>query len=136
MSFEKWSDELAHSKAGSGNQVFRQADLADGAAGETGWKAAVVTPEVWRLRLYVSGDSPKSMAAFANLQRLCETHLADRYQIEIIDLVEHPLLARDEEIVAVPTLVRLSPRPVRKVIGDLTNTDQVLIGLQIRAKKP
>lgn len=131
MSFEKWSDELAHSKTGNGNQVFRQAD---GAAGDAGWQASEVPPEVWRLRLYVSGDSPKSMVAFANLKRLCETHLADRHQIEIVDLLEHPLLAHDEEIVAVPTLVRLSPGPVRKVIGDLTNIDEVLMRLQIRAK--
>lgn len=72
--------------------------------------------------------------AFANLKRLCELYLTDRHQIEIVDLLEHPLLARDDEIVAVPTLVRLAPRPVRQIIGDLSETDEVLDTLQIRAK--
>jgi len=93
-----------------------------------------VAPEVWRLPLYVSGESTRSLVAFANLKRLCELYLTDRHQIEIVDLLEHPLLARDDEIVAVPTLVRLAPRPVRQIIGDLSETDEVLDTLQIRAK--
>lgn len=135
MSSEEWSDEFAHrSDVGNGNHVFRQADATDENAADAGWQAPEGVPGVWWLRLYVSGDSPKSLAAYANLKRLCELYLADRYRIEIVNLLEHPLLARDEEIVAVPTLVRLAPTPVRRIIGDLSDTDDVLSGLQIRAK--
>lgn len=134
MSFEKWSDEFEQSTAGSAGQVFDAVELAGGPAGDLGWQATEMVEVMWRLRLYVSGDSPKSLAAFANLKRLCDTHLVDRHEIEIVDLTEHPLLARDDEIVAVPTLVRLAPSPIRKIIGDLTNTDEVLRGLQIRVK--
>lgn len=90
--------------------------------------------EVWRLRLYVAGESPKSLVAFANLKALCETHMAGQYEIEIVDLLKHPRLARGDEIVAIPTLVRQLPSPIRKIIGDLSDTDQVLVGLQISAK--
>lgn len=86
--------------------------------------------EMWHLRLYVAGASPKSLKAFANLRRLCEAHLAGRYEIEIIDLVKRPLLARSDDIVAIPTLVRSLPAPMRKIIGDLSNTDRVLLSLQ------
>lgn len=89
----------------------------------------------WRLRLYVAGESVASMTAFANLKHLCETHLADRYEIEIVDLLEHPRLARGDEIVAIPTLVRQLPHPIRKIIGDLSDTDRVLVGLQLRQKQ-
>ncbi len=92
--------------------------------------------ETWHLRLYVSGESPKSVEAFANLKRLCETHLAGRYEIEVVDLLEHPRLARGDEIVAIPTLVRQLPSPMRKIIGDLSDTDRVLVGLQLRHKQP
>jgi circadian clock protein KaiB len=92
--------------------------------------------KVWRLRLYVAGESPKSVAAFANLQSMCETHLAGEYEIEIVDLLKHPRLARGDEIVAIPTLVRQLPSPIRKIIGDLSDTDQVLVGLQISVKHP
>lgn len=88
--------------------------------------------ERWQLRLYVAGKSPKSMAAFANLTRLCEEHLADRYTIEVIDLVEHPQLAAGDQIVAIPTLVRKLPEPLRRIVGDLSNTERTLIGLQLR----
>lgn len=91
--------------------------------------------EVWHLRLYVAGQSPKSLEAFANLQRLCETHLASRYEIEIVDLLEHPRLARGDEIIAIPTLVRHLPGPMRKIIGDLSDTERVLVGLQLRHKR-
>jgi circadian clock protein KaiB len=103
------------------------ADLAE-AAGQQ----AARLPETWHLRLYVAGESPKSLEAFANLKRFCEAHLADRYQIEVVDLLENPRLARGDEIVAIPTLVRQLPPPMRKIIGDLSDTDRVLIGLQLR----
>ena len=87
--------------------------------------------EVWYLRLYVAGQSVKSMRAFANLKKLCEEHLAGRYEIEVIDLVTHPSLARGDDVLAVPTLVRRLPLPLRKVIGDLSNTERVLFGLRL-----
>jgi len=86
------------------------------------------------LRLYVAGQTPKSLAAFANLRKICETHLAGRYEIEVIDLLERPQLARGDEIVAIPTLVRKLPQPITKVIGDLSDTERVLVGLQLIAK--
>jgi circadian clock protein KaiB len=89
-------------------------------------------PEVWKLRLYVAGQTPKSIRAFANLKVLCEEHLKDRYRIEVIDLLDHPQLARGDQIVAIPTLVRQLPPPVRKIIGDLSNTVRVLVGLDLR----
>ena len=88
--------------------------------------------EVWELRLYVAGQTPKSLAAFANLKKFCEEHLAGRYRIEVIDLVQQPQLARGDQIFAVPTLVRKLPEPLRKIIGDLSNTEKVLVGLDIR----
>ena len=89
-------------------------------------------PEVWELRLYVVGQTPKSIRAFANLKALCEERLKDRYRIEVIDLLEHPQLARGDQIVAIPTLVRQLPQPIRKLIGDLSNTVRVLVGLDLR----
>lgn len=95
-------------------------------------KAAVTGPPEWNLRLYVAGATPKSVTALRNLQRLCEEHLAGRYRIEVIDLMENPQLAQGDQILAVPTLVRRLPEPIRKIIGDLTNTDRVLVGLDLR----
>jgi circadian clock protein KaiB len=89
-------------------------------------------PELWKLKLYVAGQTPKSLRAIANLKRLCETHLTGRYRIEVIDLLENPHLARGAQIVAVPTLVRDLPLPVRKIIGDLSNTERTLIGLALQ----
>ena len=89
-------------------------------------------PEVWKLRLYVAGQTPKSIRAFANLKVLCEEHLKGRYRIEVIDLMENPQLARGDQIVAVPTLIRKLPQPVRKIIGDLSDSVQVLVGLDVR----
>jgi circadian clock protein KaiB len=89
-------------------------------------------PERWQLRLYVAGQTPKSLAAFANLKKLCETHVAGRYEIEIIDLLKNPQLAAGDQILAIPTLVRKLPTPVRKIIGDLSNTERVLVGLDLR----
>jgi circadian clock protein KaiB len=91
-------------------------------------------PDVWELRLYVAGQTPKSLAAFANLKQICEEHLAGKYQIEVIDLLQNPQLARGDQIIAVPTLVRKLPEPVRKIIGDLSNTERVLVGLQLRPR--
>jgi circadian clock protein KaiB len=88
--------------------------------------------KIWELRLYVAGQSPKSVRAFANLKQICEAHLAGQYRIEVIDLTENPRLAQQDQIVAIPTLVRKLPEPVRKIIGDLANTDRVLVGLEIR----
>ena len=84
------------------------------------------------LRLYVAGQTPKSVLAFANLKQICEAHLQGRYAIEVIDLVETPQLARGDQIFAVPTLVRRLPEPIKKIIGDLSNTDRVLVGLDLR----
>ncbi len=88
--------------------------------------------EVWELRLYVAGQTPRSIAAFANLKRICEEHLAGQYKIEIVDLLKNPTLARGDQILAIPTLVRKLPTPVRKIIGDLSNTERVLVGLDLR----
>jgi circadian clock protein KaiB len=86
----------------------------------------------WELRLYVAGQTSRSIAALDNLRRLCEEHLSGRYRIEVVDLLENPQLSRDDEIVAVPTLVRMLPEPIRKIIGDLSDTERVLVGLQLR----
>ncbi len=88
--------------------------------------------ERWELRLYVAGHSPTSLAAFANLKKICEEHLSGRYSIEVIDLLENPRLARGEQIIAIPTLVRKLPPPVKQIIGDLTDTERVLVGLDLR----
>ena len=88
--------------------------------------------EVWELRLYVAGQTPKSLAAFTNLKKLCEEHLPGRYQIEVVDLLENPQLAAGDQIVAIPTLVRKLPEPLRKIVGDLSNAARTLVGLQLR----
>jgi len=90
----------------------------------------------WRLRLYVAGQTPKSIVALANLKRLCEEHLAGRYRIEIVDLQKQPHLARRDGIVVIPTLVRQLPQPIRKIIGDLSNQRKVLVGLDVLAGEP
>jgi len=92
--------------------------------------------DMWYLRLYVAGESPKSLRAFANLKRLCENHMDHPYEIEIVDLLENPKLAKGDEILAVPTLVRRLPAPMRKIIGDLSDEDRVLVGLQLRTSQP
>lgn len=88
--------------------------------------------ERWELRLYVAGQTPKSIRAFANLKKFCDEHVAGKYSIEIIDLLKNPALARGDQIVAIPTLVRKVPQPIRKIIGDLSNTERVIVGLDIR----
>ncbi len=95
-------------------------------------KAAHVKPaDRWILRLYVAGQTPKSLTAFANLKAICEEHMQGHYAIEVIDLVASPQLAREDQILALPTLVRKLPSPVRKIIGDLSNVDRVLVGLDL-----
>lgn len=86
-----------------------------------------------QLRLYVAGQTPKSLTAFSNLKKICEDHLKGRYRIEVLDLLEQPQLSKGDQILAVPTLVRKLPQPVRKIIGDLSNTERVLVGLDLRS---
>jgi len=93
------------------------------------------TKKTWELRLYVAGQTPKSMAAFANLKKICEEHLAGQYHIKVIDLLKQPQLASGDQILAIPTLVRKIPVPIRKIIGDLSNTERVLVGLDLREQK-
>ena len=102
---------------------------------DSGSDEDVDNPDNWALRLYVAGQTPKSIAAFSNLKRVCEEHLAGKYQIEVVDLLKNPQLAQGDHIVAIPTLVRKLPEPVRKIIGDLSNTERVLVGLQLRPQK-
>ena len=100
-----------------------------------GQRVQTEKPKLWQLRLYVAGQSPKSVTAFANLMRICEEHLAGEFKIEVIDLIENPRLAKDDQIVAIPTLVRKLPQPIRKIIGDLSDTERTLVGLQLRSFK-
>ena len=98
-------------------------------------KARVPRPRatLWQLRLYVTDSTPKSLTAFANLKKFCETHLKSRYHITVIDLLKHPQLAKDDQILAVPTVVRRLPKPMRTIIGNLSDTARVLVGLDLRA---
>ncbi len=91
-------------------------------------------PSFWELRLYVAGHTPKSVTAFSNLKKICEEHMAGKYHIEVIDLVKNPQLAKGDQILAIPTLVRSLPPPLKKIIGDLSNTLRVLVGLDLRLK--
>lgn len=91
-------------------------------------------PNRWNLRLYVAGQTPRSVTAFRNLKDICEEYLKGQYHIEVIDLMENPTLARGDQILAVPTLVRKLPQPIRKIIGDLSNTERVLVGLDIQPR--
>jgi circadian clock protein KaiB len=94
-----------------------------------------VSDEVFDLRLYVAGQTPKSIRAFANLRKICDEHLAGRYRIEVVDLLEDPQLGRGDQILALPTLVRKLPVPIKKIIGDLSNTERVLVGLDLRPRR-
>ena len=89
-------------------------------------------PETWELRLYVAGQTPKSVTALANLRKYCEQHLKGRYKLEVVDLLVNPQLAEGDQILAIPTLVRKVPEPIRKIIGDLSNEERVLVGLDVR----
>jgi circadian clock protein KaiB len=91
-------------------------------------------PEIWELRLYVAGQTPRAITALANLKKICEEHLESMYTIEVIDLLKNPQLAKGDQIFAVPTLVRKLPVPVRKILGDLSNTEKVLVGLDLRPR--
>ena len=101
-------------------------------AGRRGSNLKGSPSKVWELRLYVAGQTPRSLTAFSNLQQICEGHLKGRYRIQIIDLVEKPQLSKGDQILASPTLVRKLPEPVRKIIGDLSDTERVLVGLDLR----
>jgi circadian clock protein KaiB len=101
--------------------------------GEPRKRRAPPRPEAeWELRLYVAGETAKCMAAFRNLAQICEKHLRGRYRIEVIDLLKNPHLARGDQILAIPTLVRKLPTPIKKIIGDLSNEERVLVGLDLR----
>jgi circadian clock protein KaiB len=104
------------------------------AASSGNGKTAKIDPaeEIWNLRLYVAGQTPKSITAFANLKKICNKHLAGKYRIEVIDLIKTPQLAKGDQIIAIPTLVRKLPEPIKKIIGDLADTERVLVGLDIR----
>lgn len=93
--------------------------------------ASLEASERWELRLYVAGQTPKSLAAFANLKKICESHLQGKYRIEVIDLLVHPELARADQIVALPTLIRKLPPPVKRIIGDLSNKERTLVGMEL-----
>jgi circadian clock protein KaiB len=110
-----------------GNTTLKEANGDRGANEESA--------ERWELRLYTAGQTPKSITAFANLKRICEEHLPGRYRIEVIDLTQNPRLAKEDQIVAIPTLVRKLPDPLRKIIGDLSDTERTLVGLQLRHRE-
>jgi circadian clock protein KaiB len=107
----------------------------DGAASARKTGPARTRPDTYVLRLYVAGQTPKSMAALANLKQICAEHLAGRYKLQVVDLLENPQLARGDQILAIPTLVKKLPEPVRRIIGDLSNTERVLVGLDLRNKE-
>lgn len=90
--------------------------------------------EVWELRLYVAGQTAKSVTAFANLKKICEEHIPGKYNIEVVDLLKNPKLAKGDQILAIPTLVRKLPQPIRKILGDLSDTERVLVGLDLRQR--
>jgi circadian clock protein KaiB len=94
-------------------------------------KKTQVRPPLWELRLYVAGQTPKSLRAFANLKKICEEHLQGKYHTEVVDLVKNPKLASEAAILAIPTVVRKLPQPIRKIIGDLSDSERVLVGLQL-----
>src|ERR1700752_1279151 len=102
---------------------------------ESNLSAAPDAGSVYRLRLYVAGQTPKSVLAFRNLKQICEEHLQGRYEIEVVDLLENPQLASGDQILALPTLVRRLPEPIKKIIGDLSNKERVLVGLDLRARR-
>jgi circadian clock protein KaiB len=98
-------------------------------------KKKIEKSEIWELRLYVAGQTPNSMKALVNLRKIAEEHLKGKYTIEVIDLIKNPQLAAGDQILAIPTLVRKLPEPIRKIIGDLSNTERVIVGLDIRSKQ-
>lgn len=133
MSGERHGKAGLHLVAGRGGTAAPDSALDDVAAAAAAEAAAA---EHYNLRLYVAGQTPKSNAAIVNLRRFCEQHLAGRYTIEVIDLLIHPQLAAGDQILAVPTLVRSLPLPLKRIIGDLANAERVLVGLDLRPGKP
>jgi circadian clock protein KaiB len=114
-------------------QILSRKAAKDGSARENNnSKATPFKRPLWELRLYVAGMTPTSIRAFENLKKLCEEHMHGAYKIQVVDLLERPTLARGDQIIAVPTLVRRLPTPVKKIIGDLSNTERVLVGLDLR----
>ena len=113
-------------------EIAGQSELANRNSSKKKANSGNNNDELWDLRLYTAGQTPRSVAAFANLKRICDEYLPGRYNIEVVDLVKHPQLAAGDQIVAIPTLVRKLPQPLRKIVGDLRNTDSALVGLQLR----
>lgn len=113
----------------------RASNAKKGAPGKRPDRAKAVDQDFWMLRLYVAGQTARSQMALSNLKALCEQHLQGRYQIEVVDLLQNPQLARGDQILAIPTLVRRLPPPMRKIIGDLSNAERVLIGLDLLRRK-
>jgi circadian clock protein KaiB len=103
-----------------------------GASRAVAARASEPASDAWLLRLYVAGQTPRSVAAFNNLRKICEEHLDGRYEVEVIDLLKSPQRAAEDQIVAIPTLVRRLPTPLKKIIGDLSRTDRVLVGFEIK----
>ncbi len=111
----------------------RKSQPKSGSANGTRRKSKAIAPE-FELRLYIAGQTPRSLTALSNLNRICEEHIAGQYRIEVIDLLKTPQLASGDQILAIPTLVRAIPKPLRKIIGDLSNTERVLVGLDVRVR--
>ena len=113
----------------------KEANLKAGKRGGRGSAPIADPDEHYDLRLYVAGQTPKSMTAFANLKKLCDVHLAGKYKIEVIDLMSKPQRAREDQIIAIPTLVRRLPQPIKKIIGDLCDTHKTLMGLDLDGRR-
>jgi circadian clock protein KaiB len=121
-----------HQVAGTGGEKQASAAARPGKARDSAKKEP---PPVFDLRLYVAGQTPKSLTAIANLRKICEEHLRGQYRIEVVDLLVNPQLAQGDQILAIPTLVRKLPEPIKKIIGDLSSTERVLVGLDVRPRK-
>lgn len=143
MKLKKTTKTAARKKSGADGKTSPKAAKKP-AAPVRASKRATATPksprpksasgnERWNLRLYVAGQTPRSVTAFSNLKRLCEERLAGRYKIEVIDLVKQPQLAQGDQIIAIPTLVRKLPEPIKRVVGDLSNIERVLVGMDLQA---
>lgn len=117
----------------SSKAAVKAAKPAKKAATKTAAKKGAEKPakDIWNLRLYVAGQTPRSLTAFANLKKLCEEHLPGRYEIEVVDLAKNPHLAQHDQILALPTLVRKLPAPIKRVIGDLSNAERVMVGIDL-----
>jgi circadian clock protein KaiB len=121
------------SKAKPAKKTAARTKPGKAAGAKTAKKTTASAKNKWMLRLYVAGEASKSLTAFTNLKKICEQYLPDRYAIEVVDLAKHPELAQSDQIVALPTLVRKLPEPVRRVIGDLSNLDRVLVGMDLNS---